>query len=112
MKTFGATITKLYVQYSGGIVRIEYDYNDVTNLLMTVRGINNSASNACAEVYLTGGTHHARIFTANSGTTTISVPQTGGNRVPLTFNSKGQVDNVDGIFMWPYNGTSTPCTAQ
>lgn len=113
--SLSAAIQTRTIRNQGTLV-VSYDYDDVTNKVQLFRVINNSSDNYCGQFRKVGNTvWAAQIFLANSGNTTIAVPQSGVNSIVLNFGSKGQPDNVQGNEMYPYPhaalnpDTANPC---
>lgn len=108
-----ATIRRMFVEFgnsSAPLARVTYTYDNVSNKVQTVDVFKSNNSNLCAQVQeLPAGDIDAGVFTHSSGTSTISIPQNGPNSITLTFNAKGQPDNMEGQVMFPYIGTLTPC---
>lgn len=108
-----ATVTKVFAEFGGSAspkARVLYTYDDVSNKVQQVQVFKSTNENLCAQVQeLPAGSIDAKVFTHNTGTVTLNVPQNGGNSVTLQFDGRGRPKNMEGQVMFPYIGTQTPC---
>lgn len=96
-----ATMTKNIVEFAGGLVRVEVDYDSATLRISAIRVVNASAQ-ACwvRAVRLSDGLQYSSRFGA--GTTFSSIPTKASTKLEYFVNAKGALDGISVEALYPY----------
>jgi 3-oxoacyl-(acyl-carrier-protein) synthase len=96
-----ATVTVRLAAFEDETCVVEMDYSNTNMLATALRVVNNSPAPCYAEIVRTsdGRKHGARFA---PGTTSIAIPTTVAQRVPIELDARGRVISISATCCYPY----------